>query len=89
MIGADAGIDTLSVDLTPSEGPDAVADLHMNIGAARARMREAEEAGTLTQVQRDEVREGLRELFANYVQGAQVRVPAEVHVVRAVTRGEN
>lgn len=84
---SDAGIDTVSLELVPSGSPEAVADLHMTIGAARARMREVEEAGTLTQAQRDEVCEGLRNLFARRMQGGKVRVPAEVHVVRAITRG--
>lgn len=77
-------IDTQAVRLTPLGGPREVADLHMTIGAAGMRMGEAKQAGTLTDDHRAAIRAGLIAGFSEMAEGGVVRVPAQIHVVRAI-----
>ena len=77
-------IDTKALHLTPNGSPDDVGALQMTIGAAAMRMRIAKEAGTLDESHRDAVRTGLIAGFSEMVEEGDVRVPALVHVVRAV-----
>jgi SAM-dependent methyltransferase len=77
-------IETKSLHLTPLGSPEDVSALHMTIGAAAMRMGAAKEAGTLSDTDRDMVRAGLIDGFSEMVDGDAVRVPAQVHFVRAI-----
>ncbi len=82
--GWTAEIDTRALHLTPKGSPQEVGALHMVIGAAAMRMRIAKEAGTLTEAHRDAIRAGLDAAFSEMVEGGAVRVPSQVHIVRAI-----
>ena len=76
-------IETKSLHLTPLGSPEDVSALHMTIGAAAMRMGAAKEAGTLSKTQKDAIRAGLTDGFSEMVESGAVRVPAQVHFVRA------
>lgn len=82
--GWDVEIETKALHLTPQGGPEDVSAMHMTIGGAAMRMGAAKEAGLLTDTHRDAVRAGLVEGFSEMVEGGVVRVPAQVHLVRAI-----
>jgi hypothetical protein len=56
----------------------------MTIGASAMRMGAAKEAGTLTDAHGDAVRAGLIAGFSEMLENSDVRVPAQVHLVRAI-----
>lgn len=75
---------TEDVDLTPLGAADNVAKVHMTIGAAAMRIRQAKEAGTLTDDQRENVRAGLTQAFGEMEVAGEVKIPANIHFVRAI-----
>ena len=77
-------IDTVDLHLTPSGSAEAVAAVQMTIGAAAMRIRQARDAGTLTDADQDALRARMTEGFAAMRDGEAVRVPANIHFVRAV-----
>ncbi|MBO9450662.1 class I SAM-dependent methyltransferase [Tropicibacter sp. R16_0] len=77
-------IDTQDLHLTPRGDPSEVAAMYMTVGAAAMRMGAAKAKGILTQEQRDAVRAGLEKVFAYMAEGDAVRIPAQVHYVRAI-----
>ncbi len=77
-------IETKALNLTPKGSSEAVSAIHMTIGAAARRMEAAKEAGTLSDAHRDAIRSGLIAGFSEMVEGGAVRVPAQVHFVRAI-----
>jgi SAM-dependent methyltransferase len=82
--GWDAEIETRDLHLTPQGSPEDVSAMHMTIGAAAMRMGAAKEAGTLTDAHKAAIRAGLIAGFGGMVEGGDVRVPAQIHFVRAV-----
>lgn len=77
-------IETKALHLTPQGSPGDVSAMHMTIGAAAMRMATAKEAETLSETHRESVRAGLIAGFSEMVEGGIVRVPAQVHLVRAI-----
>ncbi|WP_224815095.1 class I SAM-dependent methyltransferase [Hasllibacter sp. MH4015] len=82
--GWSAEIETLDMVLAPPGSPEHVASIQMTIGAASMRIGQAKDAGTLTDSQRDAVKAGMVEGFAEMVEDGAVRVPGNFHFVRAV-----
>ncbi|SLN60390.1 Demethylmenaquinone methyltransferase [Falsiruegeria litorea R37] len=76
-------IDTQDLFLTPRGGPEEVARLYMTVGAAAMRMGAEKAKGTLGKSHRDAVRSKLIDVFSEMTVGDTVRVPAQVHYVRA------
>ena len=76
-------IETEEVILTPMGAPEDVAAMQMKIGAAAMRMGDAKDAGTLADADKDAVRAGLTAGFADMMVDGAVRVPAQIHFVRA------
>lgn len=81
--GWSVDIDTQDLHLTPRGTPEDVGKTHSIIGAAGMRMGVEKAAGTLTQAHREAVRSKLVAGFAELVEGGTVRVPAQIHFVRA------
>ncbi|WP_164660845.1 class I SAM-dependent methyltransferase [Tropicibacter sp. Alg240-R139] len=76
-------IDTQDLHLTPRGGPADVGKMHTTVGAAGMRMGAAKAEGTLTDAHRAAVRSKLIAGFSDMVEGDEVRVPAQIHFVRA------
>ena len=77
-------IDTKNMYLTPLGGAEGAARLHMTVGAAAMRMSAAKDDGTLTDDQRNAVRDKLVSAFSDMGEGGEVLVPAQIHIVRAI-----
>lgn len=74
---------TVETELTPAGTPADVAAMHMTIGSAAMRIRQAKEAGTLTDADVALLGQRLTDAFAAMAEGGLVRVPALIHVVQA------
>lgn len=76
-------IDTQELHLTPRGGPEDVGKMHTIIGAAGMRMGVEKAEGNLTDAHREAIRSKLVAGFSEMVEGNAVRVPAQIHFVRA------
>lgn len=77
-------IDTQNLHLTPRDGPKDVGKMHTIVGAAGMRMGVEKANGNLTDAHREAIRAKLVAGFSEMAEGDVVRVPAQIHFVRAI-----
>lgn len=76
-------IEAVDLHLTPKGTPADVARLHMTIGSAAMRIKQAKGARTLTEAQKVALAGALTDGFAEMAKDGAIRVPAKIHFVRA------
>ncbi|MEJ6388410.1 class I SAM-dependent methyltransferase [Gymnodinialimonas ulvae] len=76
-------IETVDLHLTPPGSAADFAQIQMRVGAGAMRLGQAKAAGTLTDAQKQALRQALTDAFAQMEQDGKLRIPARMHFVCA------